>query len=110
MPRLTPIDLATATGETKELLDGIQAAFGMTPNSFRAMAANPAVLKSCLELSGTLGTALTRKLAEQIAIAIAEENGCAYCLSAHTAVAGLLGIDADEIERNRSGESSDERV
>ena len=109
MPRLTPIDPATATGEAKELLDGTRAAFGMTPNSFRAMANNPAVLKGCIELSSALGTALTRKLGEQIAITIAEQNGCAYCLSAHTAAAGLLGIDAHEIDHNRSGESDDER-
>jgi len=109
MPRMTPIDHATATGETKELLDLIQAAFGTTPNSFREMANNPAVLKVVIELSGALEPTLTRKLGEQIAIAIAEQNGCAYCLSAHTAVAHLLGIDADEIDHNRSGESDDER-
>ena len=55
MPRLTSIDPATATGEAKELLDGIQAAFGMTPNSFRAMANNPGVLKGWIELNGALG-------------------------------------------------------
>src|SRR5438045_9272045 len=98
MPRLTPIDPATATGEAKELLDGIQAAFGMTPNSFRAMANNPAVLKGWLELGSALGATLTRKLGEQIAIAIAEQNGCAYCLSAHTAVAGLLGVAAQGLD------------
>src|SRR2546430_2449471 len=110
MPRLTPIDPATATGEAKELLDGIQAEFGMTPNSFRAMANNPAVLRGWIELSGALETTLARKLGEQIAIAIAEQNGCAYCLSAHTAVAGRLGVDANEIDHNRSGESDDERA
>src|SRR5262250_1435500 len=110
MPRLTPIDPATATGEAKELLDRIQAAFGRTPNSFRAMANNPAVLKGWIDLSGALATTLTRKLGEQIAIAVAEQNGCAYCLSAHTAVGGLLGIDAHEAEHNRSGDSADDRV
>src|SRR5262249_44379002 len=110
MPRLTPIDPATATGEAKELLDGIQAAFGRTPNSFRAMANNPAVLKGWIELSSALRTTLTHRLGEQIAIAIAEQNGCAYCLSAHTAVAGRLGIDSQEIDHNRSGESDDEGV
>src|SRR5215472_5863855 len=110
MPRLTPIDPATATGEAKELLDRIQAAFGMTPNSFRAMANNPAVLRGWVELSGALGPALPRKLGEQIAIAIAEQNGCAYCLSAHTAVGALLRIDAEELDHNRSGGSGDERT
>src|SRR5947208_15005190 len=109
MPRLTPIDPATATGEAKELLDGIQAAFGMTPNSFRAMANNPGVLKGWIELNRALGTTLPRKLGEQIAIAIAEQNRCAYCLSAHTAVAELLGIDAHEIDHNRTGVYDDER-
>src|SRR5262249_39572625 len=103
MPRLTPIDPATATGEAKELLDRIPAAFGMTPNSFRAMASSPAVLQGWIKLSDALATALNRKLGEQIAIA--EQNGCAYCLSAHAAVAGLLGVDAAEIDHNRSGES-----
>lgn len=110
MPRLTPIDPETATGEAKELLEGIQASFGMTANSFRAMATNPGVLKGWIELSGALGPTLPRKLGEQIAIAIAEQNGCAYCLSAHSAVAGLLGIEAHEIDQNRSGESDDERT
>ncbi len=31
MPRLTPVEPATATGEAKELLDGVQAALGVTP-------------------------------------------------------------------------------
>jgi AhpD family alkylhydroperoxidase len=74
------------------------------------MAGNPAVLKGWIELSGALEPTLPRKLGEQIAIAIAEQNGCAYCLSAHSAVAQLLGIDAHEIEHNRSGECNDERV
>jgi uncharacterized peroxidase-related enzyme len=110
MPRLTPIDPTTATGEAKELLDGIQAAFGSTPNSFRGMANNTGVLKGWIELSGALGKTLPPQLAEQIAIAVAEQNGCAYCLSAHVAVAGMLGVDADEVDHNRSGSSDDERV
>src|ERR671918_1614530 len=42
MPRLTPVDPMAATGETKELLDGIQARFGMIPGTHRGMAVNPA--------------------------------------------------------------------
>ena len=110
MPRLTTVDPATATGEAKDLLDAIQAAFGRTPNSFRAMAHNPGVLRGWIELSSALGPTLPRKLGEQVAIAIAEQNGCAYCLSAHTAVAERLGIDAHEIDRNRSGDSDNERA
>src|SRR5262249_6848609 len=84
--------------------------FGRTPNSFRTMATNSAVLKGWIELDRALEPTLPRKLSEQIAIAIAEQNGCAYCLSAHSAVARLLGIDADEIDHNRSGESNHDRT
>jgi uncharacterized peroxidase-related enzyme len=110
MPRLTPIDPATATGEAKELLDGIQAAFGMTPNMARTMARNPAVLRGWIELNGALGKTLTRELNEQIALAVAEENRCGYCLSAHTAIGGLVGVAEDELARSRTGESSDPKI
>jgi uncharacterized peroxidase-related enzyme len=110
MPRLTPLEPATATGEAKELLDRIQAAFGMTPNMARTMARNPAVLKGWIELNGALGKTLTRELNEQIAITVAEENGCGYCLSAHTAIGGLVGIDEHALACSRSGKSSDPKV
>jgi uncharacterized peroxidase-related enzyme len=110
MLRLTPLEPGTATGEAKELLDGIQAAFGMTPNMARTMARNPAVLKGWIDLNGALGRTLTRQLGEQIAIAVAEQNGCGYCLSAHTAIGGLVGLDEHELEHNRVGESHDPKV
>src|SRR5438874_12226181 len=110
MPRLTPLDPATATGEAKELLAGIQAAFGMTPNMARTMARNPAVLKGWIELNSALGRTLTRELNEQLSIAIAEQNDCGYCLSAHTTIGGLVGLDEDELELSRAGESADAKV
>jgi len=110
MPRLTPLDPATATGEAKELLAGIQAAFGMTPNMARTMARNPAVLKGWLELNSALAKTLTRELSERIAVTIAEANGCGYCLSAHTAIGGLVGIDQHELIKSRDGESSDAKT
>lgn len=110
MPRLTPIDPATATGQAKELLDGVEAALGMTPNMARTMANNPAVLKGWIELNSALGKTLTRGLNEQLSIAIAEQNDCGYCLSAHTAIGGLVGLDQDELELSRAGESADAKV
>lgn len=110
MPRLTPLDPTTATGETKELLDGVQAALGMTPNMARTMARNPAVLKGWIELNGALGKTLTRELNEQIAIVVAEANGCGYCLSAHTAIGGLVGVEESELARSRTGHSADPKV
>ena len=55
MPRLTPIDPATAEGKAKVLLDGVQKKLGVVPNLFRTMAASPAVLESYLGFSQNLG-------------------------------------------------------
>jgi uncharacterized peroxidase-related enzyme len=110
MPRLTHVEPATATGEAKQLLDGVHAAFGMTPNMTRTMARNPAVLRGWMELNGALGSTLTRALNEQIAIAVAEGNGCGYCLSAHTAIGGMVGVNESELARSREGTSADPKV
>jgi AhpD family alkylhydroperoxidase len=110
MPRLTPIDPTTATGQAKELLDGVEAALGMTPNMARTMAKNPAVLKGWIELNSALSNTLTRELNEQLSIAIAEQNECGYCLSAHTMIGGLVGLDENELELSRGGESADAKV
>ena len=106
---LTPVDHAVATGRTKELLDGVAAAFGKAPNMTLTMAVNPAVLEGWIELNAALEPTLSRQLNEQIAIAIAEANGCAYCLAAHTAVGRLVGVEESELALSRTGDSSDPR-
>jgi uncharacterized peroxidase-related enzyme len=110
MPRLTPVDPATVSGEAKELLDGVQAALGVTPNMTRTMARNPAVLRGWMELNAALGKTLTRALNEQIAIAVAEDNGCGYCLSAHTAIGAMVGVPKAELAASRDGSSADPKV
>ncbi|HTL18162.1 MAG TPA: carboxymuconolactone decarboxylase family protein, partial [Patescibacteria group bacterium] len=93
---------AAATGKAKTLLDAVQSRFGMTPNSMRTMASSPAVLDAFLNLSGALaGGMLDAKAREQIALAVAEVNGCGYCLSAHAAVGKLVGLDDDMISQAR---------
>jgi uncharacterized peroxidase-related enzyme len=110
MPRISPINPDTATGKAKELLDAVQVAFGMTTNMTRTMARNPAVLEGWFALNSALGTTLSRRINEQIAIAVAEANQCIYCLSGHTAVGRLVGVDDHELALSRAGESSDPKV
>ena len=110
MTRITPIDPDTATGKARELLDAVQAALGMTPNMTRTMARNPAVLSGWFALHGALGGTLSRGINEQIAIAVAEANECIYCLSGHTAIGRLVGVDDHELALSRAGESSDPKV
>ena len=108
MPRIAPVNPNTATGRAKELLDGVQAALGATPNLLRTMAQSPAVLDAYLGLSKALSTGvLSAALREQIALTVAGENHCDYCASAHTLLGRNAGVAEDELAANLHGRSSD---
>lgn len=111
MPRLQAIDPKSATGKAKDLLDSVNAKFGMTPNMMRSMANSPAVLEGYLSLNGALGGGLLdARLREQLALAIADANSCEYCLSAHTAIGKMVGLNDNEILASREASSGDDRT
>ncbi len=108
MPRIAPVDPKQATGRAKDLLDGVQAAIGATPNLLRTMAQSPAVLEAYLGLSKTLSSGtFSAALREQIALTVAGANHCDYCASAHTLLGRKAGVAEDELATNLEGRSSD---
>ncbi|HUO34921.1 MAG TPA: carboxymuconolactone decarboxylase family protein [Candidatus Acidoferrum sp.] len=107
MSRLPAIQTETATGKAKELLQGVQAKLGMTPNMARVMANSPAVLQGYLSFAGALGGGLLdAKLREELALEVGEQNACQYCVSAHTALGKMAGLSDPEIEGAREAKSS----
>jgi uncharacterized peroxidase-related enzyme len=104
MARINQIPPEAATGRAKDLLDAVKGKLGLVPNMTRAMSNAPAVLDGYLQLSGALakGT-LPAKAREQIALAVAQANGCDYCLAAHSAVGRMVGLTAEEIRDSRLG-------
>ncbi|MBK9166644.1 MAG: carboxymuconolactone decarboxylase family protein [Bryobacterales bacterium] len=108
MARIQPVNPAEAQGKAKQLLDGVQAKLGMTPNMARTMANSPAVLDGYLSFSAALGSgALKGAFREQIALAVAQANSCEYCLSAHTAIGRMAGLDEQSIAASRKANSPD---
>jgi len=74
------------------------------PNLFRVVANSPAALQGYLGLSAALGRGvLPAALREQIALLVAQQNGCDYCLSAHAAIGAGAGLDEAAIEDARKG-------
>jgi uncharacterized peroxidase-related enzyme len=111
MSRIAAIDPTTATGKAQGLLSAVKAKLGLVPNMTRVMANSPAVLEGYLGLSGALaGGLLKPKVREEIALVIAQENECDYCLSAHTAIGKMVGLTAEEIAQSREGRSTDEHA
>ena len=107
MTRLNLVENTTDT-KTHELLELTKSRLGLVPNMTRAMANSPAVLEGYLGLSGSLGGgSLPARIREQIAFLSAEVNGCAYCLSAHTAIGKMVGLEPAVIESAREGGSTD---
>jgi len=101
----------TATGARKSLLDQVHGAFGATPHMFRAVANSPAALQSMWGSFGALGGGVIgARLGEQIAVAVADRNACAYCLAAHTALGRKAGASAEEMAAAQVGESSDPKT
>lgn len=104
-----PATVADAPEASRPLLDAVARQLGSVPNLFRAVAVSPHALEGQLGLAGALGKgSLSAATRERIALAVAEVNGCDYCLSAHTYLArNLARLDDAEITANRSGASND---
>jgi len=111
MSRISPPTLESAPAASKPLLDLVHKKLGVVPNLFRVIALSPAALEGFLGLSGALSRTLDVRTRERIAIAVAEVNGCDYCLSAHTYLAlNLTKITAEDAELAREGSSTDAKA
>ena len=92
-------------------MDAVQHQLGVTPNLFRLIANSPAALTGFTGLKGALSKTLDVRTHERIALAVAQVNGCDYCLSAHTYLGlNLVKLSAEEIALNRKGGSGDPKA
>jgi uncharacterized peroxidase-related enzyme len=103
----TPATIDSAPAGSRPLLEAVRKQLGVVPNLFRLVANSPAALEGYLGMHGALGKgALPAATRERIALAVAEVNGCNYCLAAHTYLAKKrTGLDDAEIAANRAGGS-----
>ena len=111
MTRVQIVNPQTATGEARVLLDAVQSQLGVTPNFIRVLANSPKALQGFLGLYGALGEfGIDKATQERIALAVAEGNGCQYCVSAHTAIGLGVGLSNEEMLLNRQGRSGDAKA
>lgn len=110
---LPPVDPRTADPAAAEALSRAREMFkGGTPNLARVMANSSATLHGYLDLPGALDEGLLEpQVRERIALLVAEQNGCVYCVSAHTYISKrALHMADDEIAAAGRVGSSDPRV
>ncbi len=108
----TPVSIEAAPSASQPLLQAVKKQLGIVPNLFRLVANSPAALEGYLGMSGALGKGdLPAATRERIALAVAEINGCSYCLSAHTYLGkNVAKLDDAEIAANRQGGSKDHKA
>ena len=108
MSRINPVDRETTNDRLRKTFDAIQKQLGVVPNMMRTMAHSPAALDAYLAFGAALHRGLLpASLQEQIALTVAEMNGCDYCLSAHSALGRGAGLSGDDIAASRDGHASD---
>ncbi|AJQ94514.1 carboxymuconolactone decarboxylase family protein [Gynuella sunshinyii] len=108
----TPASIETAPEAAQKSLETVNKLLGSVPNMFRIIANSPKTLEGYLNLNSALSNgSLNAQTRERIALAVAEINGCNYCLAAHRYLGiNLAGLSEDEIEANRCGSSGDAKA
>ena len=111
MSRISIPALDAAPEASKPILEAVHKQLGVVPNMFRLIAQSPATLQGFTSNSAALTKTLDLKTRERIALAVAQVNGCDYCLSAHSYLGlNLAKLSSDEIARNRKGASGDAKA
>lgn len=108
----TPATIDATPAAAQPLLEAVKKQIGSVPNLFRLTATSPAALEGYLGLNGALAKgALNPATRERIALAVAQINGCGYCLAAHTYIGKNVAKLADaEIAASRAGHSADAKA
>ena len=111
MSRLAILARDDVPEASKPILDAVHKQLGAVPNMFRLLAQSPAALQGFTANNGALTKTLDVKMRERIALAVAQLNGCDYCVSAHSYLGlNLAKISPEEVALNRKGKSGDAKA
>ncbi|MCH8137602.1 MAG: carboxymuconolactone decarboxylase family protein [Proteobacteria bacterium] len=102
----------TAPEASRPILEGAKAKYGFLPNLLGGLAEAPAALEAYVTLSDIFDkTSLTPAERQVVILATSAENGCEYCVAAHSTIAAMLKVPDDVIEALRDGRPiNDERL
>ncbi|MEM7305094.1 MAG: carboxymuconolactone decarboxylase family protein [Planctomycetota bacterium] len=94
----------SAPDRAKPILEGAQRAMGFVPNLYGTFAGSPALLEAYTALSKAFdSTSFTATERQVVLLTASFENGCDYCMAAHSTIAGMQKVPADVVEALREG-------
>ena len=101
--KFTPHTADSAPQEAKPILEGIQKSMGFTPNLLAIMAEAPALLEGYMTLAAINDKSSFSETEQQIILMTNNiQNGCTYCMAAHTTISQMKGVEPEVIEALRT--------
>jgi len=98
------------TPENQEVFNSLEKSLGFVPNLYAYYAKNDTALTDYLSFQNRKST-LSKREIEVVNLVVSQYNGCEYCLSAHTVVAGLNGFsEAQTIEIRKGAFDADAKL
>lgn len=108
---LVAADPSTANADQLQARAVIKETWGQVPNLGGVLALSLPLTRAVVAFDSALHQgSFSGKVAEQLAIAVSQENRCAYCLAAHSAAARVAGVSIDDTADARSGRASDHKT
>lgn len=95
----------TAPEASRLILSEVEKKYGFIPNLFGVFAESPLAASAYLQLSGLIQNQSSLSPQEQqvVMLAVSFENGCDYCMAAHSVVAAKAQVPPDVIQALRDG-------
>lgn len=103
MERFSIPTKAEVNQSNQDIFSNLEKNLGFVPNLYAYYAKNETALGDYLQFQNRK-TTLSKREKEVVNLVVSQYNGCQYCLSAHTMIAGLNGFSEDQIREIRGGE------
>ena len=104
MAEFSIYSIETAPEGSKAILEGATQKYGFTPNLLGVLAESPAALKAYTSLAGAVAETTLSPTEQQVVVMTTSfENGCTYCMAAHSTISAMSGVADDVVESLRSG-------
>lgn len=104
MTRFPVHTIETAPAESKQSLESVARNFGFVPNLMGVLAESPAAIQAYLAVSEIFGRSDLSPVERQVVLlTVSTENGCGYCVAAHTMAARMSQVPDDVISALRDG-------
>lgn len=98
MRNFTLHSVESSPSASRQVVEAVGKKFGFVPNLIRELAAAPAAVKAYVTLSELLDETSLTPVERQIVLVTASiENGCEYCVAAHTAGLKMAGLAQHQI-------------